>query len=178
MKSLGANGRWWAHGRCFGHGIGARWTGEGIVGCAGAHGSAALGCLITSRGLLFCVTGEDLSAPVCLGQSPQGGRSSLPYLSAIDPIRAYAPPIFGNGEKPSISVDPIGSSARGAKATTGVDVGGRRLELNLLSHIQGVVHLNPKIPDSAFQFGMTEEKLDWTQVSGLAINLGSLRAAH
>ena len=27
------------------------------------------------------------------------GRSSLPYLSEIDPIRAYAPPIFGNGEK-------------------------------------------------------------------------------
>ena len=59
------------HGRCFGHGIGARWTGEGIVGCAGAHGSAALGRLITSRGLFF-VTGEDLSAPFCLGQSPQG----------------------------------------------------------------------------------------------------------
>jgi hypothetical protein len=68
------------------------------VGCAGAHGSAALGRLITSRGLFF-VTGEDLSAPFCLGQSPQGGRSSLPYLSEIDPIRAYAPPIFGNGEK-------------------------------------------------------------------------------
>jgi hypothetical protein len=99
-------------------------------------------------------------------------------LSAIDPIRAYAPPIFGNGEKPSIRVDPIGSSARGAKATTGVDAGGRRLELNLFSHIQGVVHLNPEIPDGAFQFGMTEEKLDCTQVSGLAINLGSLRAAH
>ena len=75
-------------------------------------------------------------------------------------------------------VDPIGSSARGAKATTGVEAGGRRLELNLLSHIQGVVHLNPEIPDGAFQVGMTEEKLDCTQVSGLAINLGSLRAAH
>ena len=146
------------------------------MGCAGAHGSAALGRLITSRGLFF-VTGEDLSAPFCLGQSPQGGRSSLPYLSAIDPIRAYAPPIFGNVEKPSIRVDPIGSSARGAKATTGVDAGGRRLELNLFSHIQGVVHLNPEIPDGAFQFGMTEQKLDCTQVSGLAINLGSLRAA-
>jgi hypothetical protein len=42
------------------------------------------------------------------------------------------------------------------EATTGVDAGGRRLELNLFSHIQGVVHLNPEIPDGAFQFGMTE----------------------
>jgi hypothetical protein len=99
----------------------------------------------------------------------------LPYLSEIDPIRAYAPPIFGNGEKEWTR---FGSAARGAKATTGVDAGGRRLELNLFSHIQGVVHLNPEIPDGAFQFGMTEEKLDCTQVSGLAINLGSLRAAH
>jgi hypothetical protein len=38
-----------------------------------------------------------------------------------------------------------------------VDAGGRRLELNLFSHIQGVVHLNPEIPDGAFQFGMTEQ---------------------
>jgi hypothetical protein len=65
-----------------------------------------------------------------------------------------------------------------AKATTGVDAGRRQLELNLFSYIQGVVHLNREIPDSALQFGMTEEKLDCTQVSGLAINLGSLRAAH
>jgi hypothetical protein len=64
------------------------------------------------------------------------------------------------------------------ESDTGVGAGGRRLELNLFSHVQGVVHLNPEIPDGAFQFGMTEEKLDCTQVSGLAINLGSLRAAH
>ena len=66
----------------------------------------------------------------------------------------------------------------GAKATTGVEAGGRRLELNPFSHIQGVVHLNPEISDGAFQLGMTEEKLDRTQVSGLTINLGNLRAAH
>ena len=29
-----------------------------------------------------------------------------------------------------------------AKATTGVEAGGQRLELKLFSHIQGVVHLN------------------------------------
>jgi hypothetical protein len=69
-------------------------------------------------------------------------------------------------------------STHGAKATTGVKAGGRRLELNLFSHVQGVVHLNPKISDGAFQLGMTEKKLDCTQVTGLAINLGSLCAAH
>ena len=66
----------------------------------------------------------------------------------------------------------------GAKATTGVEAGGRRLELNLFCHIQGVVHLNPEISDGAFQLGMTEQELDCTQVSGLTINLGSPRAAH
>jgi hypothetical protein len=37
----------------------------------------------------------------------------------------------------------------GAKVTTGVEAGGRRLELNLFSHIQGVVHLNSEISDGA-----------------------------
>jgi hypothetical protein len=50
--------------------------------------------------------------------------------------------------------------------------GGRRLELNLFSHIQGVVHLNPEISGRAFQFVITEEKLDRTQVSDLAIKFG------
>jgi hypothetical protein len=50
--------------------------------------------------------------------------------------------------------------ASGARATTGMEADGRRLKLNLFSHIQGVVHLNPEISDRAFQFGMTEEKLD------------------
>jgi hypothetical protein len=71
-----------------------------------------------------------------------------------------------------------GATASGAKVTTGVEAGGRRLELNLFSHIQGVVHLNSEISDGAFQLGMTEQKLDCTQVTGLPINLGSLRAAH
>jgi len=68
--------------------------------------------------------------------------------------------------------------AIGTKGTTGVEAGGRRLKLYLFSHIQGVIHLNPEISDSAFQLGMAEEKLDCTQVTGLAINLGSLRAAQ
>ena len=38
------------HGRCLDHRIRARWPGEGIVGCSGAHSSAALGRLIPSRG--------------------------------------------------------------------------------------------------------------------------------
>jgi len=68
--------------------------------------------------------------------------------------------------------------AIGTKGTTGVEAGGRRLKLYLFSHIQGVIHLNPEISDSAFQLGMAEEKLDCTQVTGLAINLRSLRAAQ
>ena len=68
--------------------------------------------------------------------------------------------------------------AIGTKGTTGVEAGGQRLKLYLFSHIQGVVYLNPEISDGAFQFRMTEKKLDCTQVTGLAINLGSLRAAH
>jgi len=73
---------------------------------------------------------------------------------------------------------PTTMAASGAKATTGVEAGGRRLELNLFSQIQGIVHLKPEISDGAFQLGMTEEKLDRTQVSGLTIDLGSLRTAH
>ena len=53
-------------------------------------------------------------------------------------------------------------TAAGAKETTGLEAGGRRLELNLFSQNQGVVHLNPEISDGAFQLGMTEEKLDCT----------------
>jgi hypothetical protein len=52
------------------------------------------------------------------------------------------------------------------------------LELNLFSHIQGVVHLNPGYLTVLSNLGMTEKKLDCTQVTGLAINLGSLRATH
>ena len=66
----------------------------------------------------------------------------------------------------------------GAKATTGVEAGGRRSEVNLLGNIQGVVHLNSEISDGAFQLGVSEEKLDCTQVAGLPINLASLGAAH
>ncbi len=40
-----------------------------------------------------------------------------------------------------------GMAAVGANVTTGVEAGGRRLELNLFSHIQGVIHLDPEISD-------------------------------
>jgi hypothetical protein len=56
----------------------------------------------------------------------------------------------------------------GAKATTGAEAGGRQSEINLFSHIQGVVHLNPEISDGAFQLGMTKKKLDCTQITGQA----------
>jgi hypothetical protein len=56
--------------------------------------------------------------------------------------------------------------------------GGRWLKLDLLGHIQCVIYLNPEISDGTFLSGMTEEQLHCAQVSGLAINLGSLRAAH
>ena len=49
-------------------------------------------------------------------------------------------------------------AANGAEATIGVDAGGQRLELNLFGQIQGVVHLNPKVSDCAFQFGWTARK--------------------
>jgi hypothetical protein len=61
----------------------------------------------------------------------------------------------------------------GPKATTGVEAGGRRSEVNLLGNIQRVVHLNSEVSDGAFQLGVTEEKLDCTQVACLPINLGS-----
>jgi hypothetical protein len=69
-------------------------------------------------------------------------------------------------------------TASGAKATTDVEVGGRRSEINLFGYIQGVVHLDSEISDGAFQLGVTEEKLDGTQITSLPINLGRLRAAH
>jgi hypothetical protein len=32
-----------------------------------------------------------------------------------------------------------------------VDAGGRRLKLDLLGHIQSVIHLNPEVSDGAFE---------------------------
>ena len=64
------------------------------------------------------------------------------------------------------------------ESATGVEAGGRRSEVNLLGNIQGVVHLNSEISDGAFQLGVSEEKLDCTQVAGLPINLCRLRSAH
>jgi hypothetical protein len=49
---------------------------------------------------------------------------------------------------------------------------GRRLKFDLLGHIQGVVHLNSKISDGAFQLRMAEEELHRAEIAGLTINLG------
>jgi hypothetical protein len=51
----------------------------------------------------------------------------------------------------------VRATAHGAKATTGVEAGGRRSEINLFGNIQGVVHLNSEISDGAFQLGMPEQ---------------------
>ena len=69
-------------------------------------------------------------------------------------------------------------AASDAKATTDVKPVVKPSEINLFGYIQGVVYLNSEISDGAFQLGVTEEKLDCTQVTSLPINLGSLRAAH
>jgi hypothetical protein len=69
-------------------------------------------------------------------------------------------------------------AASDAKATTDVKPVVKRSEINLFGYIRGVVYLNSEISDGAFQLGVTEEKLDGTQVTSLPINLGSLRAAH
>jgi hypothetical protein len=58
------------------------------------------------------------------------------------------------------------------------DAGGRRLKVDLLGHIQGIIYLNPEIPDSALEFRMAKEELHFAQVSGLAIDLGRLRTPH
>jgi len=75
---------------------------------------------------------------------------------------------------PRVDVQP---AASGAKAT-GAEASGRQSEINLFGNIQGVVDLNSEISDGAFQFGVSEEKLDCTQVAGLPINLSSLRAVR
>jgi hypothetical protein len=73
----------------------------------------------------------------------------------------------------------VQAAASGTKAITGAEAGGRQSsKINLFGNIQGVVHLNSEISDGAFQLGVSEEKLDCTQVACLPINLGSLGAAH
>jgi hypothetical protein len=69
------------------------------------------------------------------------------------------------------------TAAIGTKGTTGVEAGGRRLKLYLFSHIQGVIHLNPEISDSAFQLGMAEQKLDSPKVARAPVDQGSFCAS-
>ena len=61
-------------------------------------------------------------------------------------------------------------AASDAKATTDVKPVVKPLEINLFGYIQGVVYLNSEISDGAFQLGVTEEKLDGTQVAGPPVN--------
>jgi hypothetical protein len=55
------------------------------------------------------------------------------------------------------------------------DACGRRLEVDLLGNIQGIIYVNPKIPNGALEFRMAKEELHCAQVSSLAIDLGRLR---
>jgi hypothetical protein len=97
------------------------------VGCSGPHGGAALGHMMTSRGLVFRCS-RRLSAPFYLGQSRQEAAPHWPYLSAIDPIRANVPPrrhvCRENLDRRQWGArfdknSPIGRSAHGAKQSFG-----------------------------------------------------------
>jgi hypothetical protein len=60
--------------------IRARWPGEGIVGCSGAHSGAALGNLITSRGLVFRLQPKNESCSIAASRkSIAAGESALVY---------------------------------------------------------------------------------------------------
>jgi hypothetical protein len=52
------------------------------------------------------------------------------------------------------------------------------LELDLFSHIQRVIHLDPEISDCALQLHVTEEDLHGAKVAGLAVDQGRLGTTH
>jgi hypothetical protein len=56
--------------------------------------------------------------------------------------------------------------------------GGAELEVDLFSHIQSVIYLNPEISDGAFQLRVPEKQLHCAQVAGFAIDLCGLCAPH
>ena len=92
------------------------------MGCSSAHRSAALGRLISTRGLVFSLQPKicrlrPAEASPCKAAAPRRA-----YLSAIDRIRAAAPPhaCRQNLDRRQWGVsfdkkDPIGGSAHGAK---------------------------------------------------------------
>src|SRR4051794_40079700 len=51
-------------------------------------------------------------------------------------------------------------------------------EFDLLGDAESVINLDPEITDSALQLRMPEQQLNRSQIAGLTIDLGRLRAAH
>src|SRR5271166_747180 len=55
---------------------------------------------------------------------------------------------------------------------------GRPSELDLLRQSQGIIDLDPEIPDGALDLRVSEKQLNRSQIAGLAVDLRRLGAAH
>lgn len=55
---------------------------------------------------------------------------------------------------------------------------GYRLDFGLLGNLQGIIDLDAKVPNSAFQLGMAEQKLNGPQVLRAFVDQGCLRPPH
>src|SRR5581483_4176025 len=51
-------------------------------------------------------------------------------------------------------------------------------DINLFSYCQGVIDLDAKIPDRAFDLGMPEQELDGPEIPGAPVDQGSLGASE
>jgi len=51
-------------------------------------------------------------------------------------------------------------------------------DINLFRYCQGIVYLNAKISDRAFDLGVAKQKLDSPEIAGAPVNQGSLRASE
>ena len=51
-------------------------------------------------------------------------------------------------------------------------------ELNLFGDAERIVDLDPEITNGALKLRMPQQQLDRSQIAGLAIDLGGLRASH
>jgi hypothetical protein len=44
--------------------------------------------------------------------------------------------------------------------------------------VESIIHLDPEIPDGAFELRMSEQKLNRSKVTSLSVDLRRLRPAH
>jgi hypothetical protein len=51
-------------------------------------------------------------------------------------------------------------------------------DINLFRYCQGIIDLDAKIPDRAFDLGMSEQKLDGPEIASPPVNQGSFCAAQ